>query len=61
MMVIIAGQMTMNVVVTGLVAIPIVVIVTELTSRNLNRIPVVLVRKLVVSLMSLAGLFLIFG
>ena len=60
-MIIIAGQMTMNVIVTGLVAIPIVVIVTELTSRNLNRIPVVLVRKLVVSLMSLAGLFLIFG
>lgn len=61
MMVIIAGQMTMNVVVTGLVAIPIVVIVTELTSRNLNSIPVVLVQRLVVSLMSLAGLFLIFG
>ena len=60
-MIIIAGQMTMNVIVTGLVAIPIVVIVTELTSRNLKSIPVVLVRKLVVSLMSLAGLFLIFG
>ena len=60
-MVVIAGQMTMNVVFAGLISLPIVVIVTELTSRNLQSIPTVMVRNLVVILMSLAGLFLIFG
>ena len=60
-MVVIAGQMTINVVFTGLISLPIVVVVTELTSRNLQSIPTVMVRNLVVILMSLAGLFLIFG
>ena len=55
------GQMTMNIVFTSLLSLPIVVLITEVTNRNLEHIPSAMVRKLVVGSMSMAGLFLIFG
>ena len=57
----VAGQMTVGILVTALISVPIVVVVTEVTNRNLARIPDNIVRRLVVLLMTLTGFFLIFG
>lgn len=54
------GQITTEVLLTALMAFPIVVVVTEVTGRYLSFFSDVVVRKIVVALMMLAGLFLLF-
>ena len=60
-MITVAGQMTTSILITALISVPVVIVVTEVTSRNLTRIPDNIVRRLVVGLMTLTGFFLIFG
>ncbi|MDG2072791.1 MAG: sulfite exporter TauE/SafE family protein [Pseudomonadales bacterium] len=55
------GQITTEVLLTALIAFPIVVVVTEVTGRYLSFFSDVVVRKIVVALMMIAGLFLLFN
>jgi hypothetical protein len=54
------GQITTEVLLTTLLAFPIVIVVTEVTGRYVSFFSDVMVRKMVVALMMIAGLFLLF-
>ena len=60
-MISLTGQITAEILMTALFAVPIVVVVTEATGHYISFFPDRAVRKMVVAIMMIAGLFLVFG